>query len=135
MWDLGDGDPQYGKLAALIEKYSCRNHVYVTSVSEKHLELFHKVAPHVARCMPVNGKRPDLFEYMSKVSGMNLQKIQISSPTCESIEFIHNHGMICNVYYADSAEKAEKLLRMGADTILSNNIIRIAPAFFKIKNT
>lgn len=129
MWDLGIDEPYYEKIAELIRKYDCQKYVYMMSVNEEHLTRFHEVAPEISRCIAFNCKKSDPFAYIYRASEMGLQKIQISSPTAEVIEYAHRKGLICNIYYADTLEKASQLLEMGADTILSNNILRIAPAF------
>ena len=63
---------------------------------------------------------------------MGIEKIQISDPTREIIAYAHSKGLVCNIYHAEKPEKTAKLLDMGADTILTNNMIRIMPAFVDI---
>ena len=58
---------------------------------------------------------------------MGIGKIQISDPSREVIEYAHSKGIVVNIYYADDPEKAREYLDMGADVILSNNILRIMP--------
>ena len=38
----------------------------------------------------------------------------------------HEHGIRCNVFYADDPEEAKQYLDMGIDTILTNNYRVIA---------
>ena len=35
------------------------------------------------------------------------------------------NGIICNVFYADDPEKAEEYLKMGIDTILTNDLLTV----------
>lgn len=129
MWDVSIGEPDYEKVASLIRKYGCEKHVYLTSISTEHLEKFNKVAPEIARCYAFNCIKSDPYKCIDLCEELGINKIQISDPTREIIDYAHSKGLICNIYYADDPENAKKYLDMGADTILSNNILRILPAF------
>ena len=39
----------------------------------------------------------------------------------EMIDKAHEHGIICNVFWADDKEECEEFLSMGIDTILTND--------------
>ena len=50
------------------------------------------------------------------------------------IDLAHQHGIRCNVFWSDEQEEAEALLKMGVDTLLSNNyqiIANTVKAFMK----
>ena len=36
------------------------------------------------------------------------------------IDLAHQHGIICNMFYADDPEEARQYLKMGIDTVLTN---------------
>ena len=129
MWDVDIGEPDYEKVAALIRKYECENYVYLTSISLEKMEAFHKVAPEIERCYAFNCIKSDPYKCIDICAEMGIGKIQISDPSREIIECAHSKGLIVNIYYADDPEKAREYLNMGADTILSNNILRIIPVF------
>ena len=129
MWDVSIGEPDYEKVASLIRKHECEKHVYITSISPEHLEKFHEVAPEIARCYAFNCIKSDPYKCIELCSHLGINKIQISDPTREIIEYAHQKGLVCNIYYADDVDSAKRYLEMGADTILSNNILRILPAF------
>jgi glycerophosphoryl diester phosphodiesterase len=129
MWDVDIGEPDYEKVAALIRKYECENYVYLTSISLEKMEAFHKVAPEIERCYAFNCIKSDPYKCIDICAEMGIGKIQISDPSREIIECAHSKGLIVNIYYADDPEKAREYLNMGADTILSNNILRIMPVF------
>ena len=44
------------------------------------------------------------------------------------IDKAHEHGIICNVFYADDADEAKKYIEMGIDTVLTNDYQRISNA-------
>ncbi len=129
MWDVAIGEPDYEKVAALIRKYSCEHHSYVTSISLEHLANFKRIAPEIARCYAFNCIKSDSISCIDTCAEMGIEKIQISDPTREIIAYAHSKGIVCNIYHAEKPEKAAKLLDMGADTILTNNMLRIMPAF------
>lgn len=128
MWDLNIGEPAYGEVAALIRKYHCEKHVYITSTSLEHLKAFHEIAPEIARCTCLNClKSADPYAAIARAAETGLEKIQLSHPTAEVIAFAHEKGLVCNVCFADSAQEAIALLDMGADTLLSNDILQVIP--------
>lgn len=55
-------------------------------------------------------------------------KIQLFKPYFdqEMIDKAHKNGIICNVFWSDDAEEAEKFLEMGIDVILTNDYNRIS---------
>ncbi len=128
MWDVAIGEPDYEKVAALISKYGCEKYVYITSINLEHLGNFGKIAPEIARCYAFNCIKSDPYKCIDVCSEMGIGKIQISDPTREIIEYAHSKGLVVNIYYADDLEKAREYLDMGADVILSNNILRIMTA-------
>lgn len=127
MWDLDIGEPAYEKLAALIRRYGCEKHVYLTSTSLAHLQAFHAVAPEVARCTCFSCIKSDPYACIDEAARLKLQKIQISHPSEAIIAYAHEKGLVCNVCFADDVQEAEKLLKMGADTLLSNSFLEIMP--------
>ena len=44
------------------------------------------------------------------------------------IDKAHEHGIICNVFYADDTDEAKRYLEMGIDTILTNDYQTISTA-------
>lgn len=131
MWDLDIGAPQYENVAALIRKHHCEKHVYITSTSLKHLDAFHAVAPEIARCTCFNCIKSDPYACIDAAAQAGLEKIQISHPSAEVIAYAHAKGLKCNICFAESAQEAETLLKMGADTLMTNNLLAILPVLEK----
>lgn len=127
MWDVAIGEPDYEKVAALIRKYGCENYVYIASVNLEHMDNFHRIAPEISCCYIFNCISSNPYACIDTCAEMGIGKIQISAPTREIIEYAHSKGIVVNIYYADDPEKAREYLDMGADVILSNNILRIMP--------
>lgn len=128
MWDLDIGAPVYEKVAALIRKYHCEKHVYMTSTRLDHLEKFHAVAPEIARCTCFSCIKSDPFAMIDEAARIGLEKIQISRPSAQVIAYAHQKGLKCNICFAESADEAAELLRMGADTLMTNRLLDVMPA-------
>lgn len=133
MWDLDIGKPVYAQVAALIRKYRCEKHVYVTSTRLDHLNAFHQIAPEIARCTCFNCTKDDPFAMVDAAKAAGLEKIQISHPNAEVIAYAHKRGMVVNICFADTAQQAEAALAMGADTMLSNDIMQVIPVLTKTR--
>ncbi len=125
MWDLDIGAPVYEQVAALIRKYHCEKHVYVTSTRLEHLNAFHRIAPEIARCTCFNCTKGDPFAAVDAAAAAGLQKIQISHPSKEVIAYAHEKGLIVNICFADTAQEAAEMLSMGADTLMTNDMMAI----------
>ena len=58
------------------------------------------------------------------------QKVQLFGQyyNQDMIDKAHEHGILCNLFYADDIEKAIAVLDMGVDTILTNDYLKISNA-------
>jgi glycerophosphoryl diester phosphodiesterase len=54
-------------------------------------------------------------------------KIQLFKPYFneETVKLAHEHGILCNVFWADDPEEAREYLDMGIDTILTNDYLTV----------
>ena len=59
---------------------------------------------------------------MDRAIALGAQKVQFFKPyvSQEMIDLAHQHGIICNMFYADDPEEARQYLKMGIDTVLTN---------------
>ncbi|MBO6264193.1 MAG: hypothetical protein J6N93_08035 [Clostridia bacterium] len=57
-------------------------------------------------------------------------KIQLFKPYFneQTVKKAHEHGIICNVFYADNTEEAKCYRKMGIDCILTNDYLTIRNA-------
>ena len=53
--------------------------------------------------------------------------------TQEMIDKAHAHGIRCNLCQADTPQEAEKYLKMGIDTIMTNDYQRVSTAVRNFK--
>ena len=133
IWDSEHEDRQYERIASLIRQYDCEKHVYMMSSSDESLEEFHKIAPEICRCVGWNGVKDKPLEIVDRAIKLGCEKVQLFKPyfNQESVIKARNHGIICNVFWADDPDEAIKYLKMGIDTILTNDYFQISRAVKK----
>ncbi len=117
-------------ILALLDKYDCRRHVYFTTGNDTLLGQLAALAPDIPRCQ---GAGDDPWEIVERAIRHDCRKVQLFewNMTQEMIDKAHAHGIVCNVFFTDSPERAETLLSMGIDTILTNNYLAVASAVAK----
>ena len=64
---------------------------------------------------------------VDRAIALGAYKVQLYKPyfNKESIDKAHKNGIICNLFFTDDPEEAEKYLEMGIDTILTNDYLSI----------
>ena len=113
------------KMIGLIRKYDCEKYVYLMSGNDTFLKQVQAYAPDI--CLCVGGG--DAFEaIVDRAIEMNCPKVQLVKGhfTQEMIDKAHEHGIICNVFWSDDEEETKEFLKMGIDTILTNDYHRIS---------
>ena len=62
---------------------------------------------------------------------MRCEKVQFFKEhiSKEKVDLAHEHGILCNAFYADTIERAEEYFNMGVDCILTNDYQRMYNAF------
>ena len=113
------------KLIALIDKYDCRKHVYFMSGNDAVLALAQEMAPDICRCVGAGTEPSDM---VARALRYNCKKIQLfkGKSDMSQIEQAHANGLICNLYWSDDPEEAQKYLDMGIHTILTNQYQRLS---------
>lgn len=112
------------KIIGLIRKYDCSKYVYFMTGNDFVMEQLARLAPDIARCV---GAGDDSWGIVDRAIKMGCQKVQLFKPDFnqEMVDKAHEHGIICNVFYADEPEEARRYLEMGIDVILTNDFQRI----------
>jgi glycerophosphoryl diester phosphodiesterase/predicted amidohydrolase len=113
------------KIIGLIRKYDCAKHVYFMSGNDTLLAQLRAAAPDIVCCCG-GGSAP--WEIVDRAIALGCKKVQLFKPyfNQEMINKAHEHGIICNVFFADDIDEAKKYLDMGIDTILTNDYKRIS---------
>jgi hypothetical protein len=90
------------------------------------------MAPDIARCVGFDGNPDGMIDRAIKY---DCKKIQwyMDQFDQEKIDRARTLGIINNVFYADTPEKCEKYLKMGMDTILTNDYNRISQIVDRFK--
>lgn len=129
---VGQRHEDLGTVVSLIHKYDCEKYVYFMSGDEEILARLKEDFPHIPRCAGA-GNTP--FEIVERAKRFGCTRIQLFKPYFneEMIKLAHENNIICNVFFADDEEDAEKYLDMGIDTLLTNDYYRIAKVVKKRK--
>lgn len=108
------------KIAGLIHKYGCEDWCYFMTGNDILLRQLKEYAPGIKRCVGA-GDEPDRI--VQRAIELGCEKVQLfhGHVTREMTELAHSHGIICNVYYADTPDQTEEYLAMGCDVILTND--------------
>jgi glycerophosphoryl diester phosphodiesterase len=116
----------FSEIVGLIRKYGCENHCYIAGDVDV-LKTTMKLAPDLKRCCL--GGVSD-FTMVEKAIEYKCHKAQFTKGfvTPEMIEKAHDHGICCNIFWANEGEEARHFVEMGFDTILTDNYLVVAKA-------
>ena len=95
------------------------------SGEDKVLERLQREYPEITRCC---GAGDGKWEIVDRAIRYGCKKVQLFKPyfNQEMIDKAHANGILCNVFWADDPEEAQRFLDMGIDVILTNDYHRIA---------
>ena len=127
IWDCKFDNLYIEKIVSLIRKYDCEKYVYFMTVSEDVLQKVMEYAPDIQTCVGFDGNWEDPLSIVKRAIKIGVKKVQLYKPyfTQETVDFAHKNGIICNVFYADDPELAKEYIKMGIDTILTNDYLTI----------
>ena len=121
------------KIAALIRKYHAKEYCYFKVGEHGMLAMLTKIAPEIARCA---GAGADPYEdYAETAMRYGCSKIQLFQPYFaqnppdyaeKMIAKCHENGIRVNYFWADDPEEAVRYLKMGVDTVLTNDYHRVS---------
>ena len=113
------------KIVDLIHKYDCKDYVYFMTGNDVLMEQLRTLAPHITRCM---GGGDDKWGIVERAIRYDCKKVQLVKGYFNQtmIDRAHENGIVCNVFWADEPEEAQKFLNMGIDVILTNNYNEIS---------
>lgn len=120
------------KIASLIHKYGCEKYCYFMTGNDILLKQLAQHAPGIKRCVGA-GDEPDRI--VDRAIEMGCEKVQLflDHANAEMTQKAHEHGIICNVFYADTEKRACEYLEMGCDVILTNDCNNIMQVVDKWK--
>ena len=126
IWDMEFENPMIPEIVALIRKYDCEKHIYFMTTSDSIIRQVMKYAPDLKICVGWNGDKHPL-SIVNRAIELGAYKVQLFKPyfNRESVDKAHAHGILCNVFWADDPEEALEYLKMGIDTILTNDYLAV----------
>ncbi|MBQ8742038.1 MAG: hypothetical protein IJZ03_01565 [Clostridia bacterium] len=128
IWDCNLPDERIEDIVSLIRKYDCEKHVYFMTVNDEVIRKLRIYAPDINVCVGHDDKRP--YAIVDRAIELGAQKVQLFKPyfNQEMVDKAHEHGIICNVFFADDIEEAKRYREMGIDVILTNDYLKISNA-------
>ena len=126
IWDKEFEDSKLREIVALIRKYDCEKHIYFMTTSDRIIKRVMEYAPDLRVCVGFDGNK-DPMSMVERAISLGAYKIQLFKPYFneETVKKAHEHGILCNVFYADDPEEAKKYFDMGIDTVLTNDYLSV----------
>ncbi len=115
------------KIIGLIRKYDCSKYVYFMTGNNTVMKQLIALAPDISRCQGAGDNPDDIVEFAIE---NKCRKLQFFKPhiSCDMIKKAHEHNIRCNVFWSDDPQEAAEFIKMGVDTVLTNDYHRIAQA-------
>lgn len=112
------------KIIDLIYKYGAEKHCYFMSGNDDILRQLQKLAPEIPICV---GGGDGRFEIVDRALALGAKKVQLFKPdfNTDMIKKAKENGIKLNVFWSDDPDETEAFLKMGIDTILTNDFFMI----------
>lgn len=109
------------ELCRLADKYNARESIYFAG-SPAELAWMQRIAPDIPRtAIQLPKDTVGIFE-MAQTYDCTRVQFWLDMFDQALIDKMHEAGISCNLYYADTAENYEKYFGMGIDTLLTNRM-------------
>ncbi|MBR4867474.1 MAG: hypothetical protein IKU11_12355 [Clostridia bacterium] len=122
-------DPGHMKtIVDLVRKYDAQKHVYFMIEVDEDIKLFKEYAPEIAVCVGHDFNRN--WAIVDRAIALGAEKVQFFKPyyNAEMIAKAKEHGIICNIFWSEEPEEAANFVKMGMDTVLTNDYNLISNA-------
>ncbi len=129
IWDVDFSDNMIEEIVGLVRKYDCAKHIYFMTSNDKILKEVICYAPDICVCVGWDGNKEPL-SIVERAIALGVQKVQLFKPyfNQQSVDMAHEHGILCNVFWADDPNEAIAYRNMGIDCILTNDYLAIKNA-------
>ena len=126
IWDCNFENDMMEQIVALIRQYDCEKHIYFMTSNDRMIKKVMEYAPDLRVCVGWNGNK-DPMSIVDRAIELGAYKVQLFKPyfNQESVDKAHAHGILCNVFWADDPDEAQKYFEMGIDTVLTNDYLKI----------
>lgn len=109
------------RLVELVEKYDAHENVYFAA-SPGELEWMQRLAPEIPRtAIQLPRDEMGIWDMAEKYDCSRVQ-FWLGMFDEELIRRLHDRGVLCNLYFADTAEDYQTYFDMGIDTLLTNRM-------------
>lgn len=114
------------EIVSLVRKYKAEEYVYFMAGGDEIISRVMRYAPDIRVCVGWAGDK-DPMSSVNRAIALGAKKIQLFRPYFneETVKCAHEHGILCNVFYADKPEDARAYFDMGIDTVLTNDYMGI----------
>ncbi len=119
-------EESFRKLAEMIHRYEAEKHLYLVGRGDVMATAL-RIAPHLKRCMGV-GDAPE--RAVDLALEWKCSKVQLMKPWVneDMICRAHRNNLRCNLFWSDDPEEASTLFKMGIDTVLTNDYLKLSSA-------
>jgi len=109
------------ELMRLAQKYHAESSIYFAG-SPSVLEWMERTAPHIDRAAIQGPKDAIGIEEMAQEYHCGRVQFWLGMFDESTIQRLHEKGVSCNLFYADTLEDYQKYFGMGVDTLLTNRM-------------
>ena len=129
LWEVDIGRPMIKEIIDTIRKYDCEKHVYLMVVNDEIHRAVKEYAPDIPTCVGWDGNKEPL-SMVHRAIALGAEKVQLYKPYFneETVKLAHEHGILCNVFWSNDPAEAEEFLRMGIDTVLTDDFLAMKNA-------
>lgn len=110
----------FQKILDTLDAYKCREHAYIAGEKDV-LYTARAMAPDIARCCLEGHMNFTIVEHALEYGCKKVQFCK-NLTTQAMIDKARANGLICNLFWADSAKEAKAYMDIGIDCVLTNNI-------------
>lgn len=115
----GDGGCLVRMVCDFIRKYGLMDLAYIAGHSEDVLAEAVRYDPEIERACLIAQDKPEVL--LQKAEAYECRRVQFSrSVTAEECRRAHDAGLVCNLFYSDEPEDAERYVDLGIDVVLTN---------------
>ena len=114
----------FERILQTVDRHHARGNVYITGKADVLLTA-KKLAPELPRCALEGDENYTLSENALKYGCARVQFCKLYL-TREDMALAKRSGLHVNLFWSDSPEEAEAYIRLGVDTILTNDILTLS---------
>ncbi|MBQ1945614.1 MAG: barstar family protein [Clostridia bacterium] len=113
-------EKDFKKILDTLDAFKCREHAYIAGEKDV-LFTAREMAPDIARCCLEGHMNFTIVEHALEYGCKKVQFCK-NLTTQAMIDKARANGLICNLFWADSAKEARAYMDIGIDCVLTNNI-------------